>query len=341
MGMASEIKEYGFYNGYKCFLVTLENEKIKASFHSLGACVQSIVVRDKNGEKTDVVLGYDTLEGYAKGDSSHGATVGRFANRIGGAKFTLNGKEYKLFKNNGENTLHGGSISFNKRVWTVEAVTDDSVTFGYTSPDGEENFPGTLVCRVTFTLKDSAVEIHYTAKSDKDTVVNFTNHSYFNLKGEGCGDVLDHIVEINAEKYTPVDAGLIPTGEFADVAGTAFDFREPKAVRKDMDNGLLPNGYDHNFFLGDKKEMRVAAQAYEQTRGIMLTMKTNSPAMQFYIGIGLNEVGKGGKHYPKYGGLCFEAQFCPDTPNKPQFPSCTLKAGETYDYTTVYEFSAK
>lgn len=339
--MASEIKEYGFYQGYKCYLVTLRNAKIKASFHSLGACIQSITVPDKNGEKTDVVLGYDDLNGYAEGNSSHGATVGRFANRIGGAKFTLNGKEYNLFKNDGENTLHGGSISFNKRVWTVDEVTDNSVTFGYTSPDGEENFPGTLVCKVQFTLLDNGVQIHYTAKSDKDTVVNFTNHSYFNLKGEGSGDVLDHIVEINAQKYTPVDSGLIPTGELADVAGTAFDFRQPKKVREDMDNGKLPNGYDHNFFLGESKEMRVAAQAYEQTRGILLTMKTNKPAMQFYIGIGLNEDGKGGKHYPKYGGLCFESQFCPDTPNKPNFPSCVLKVGETYDYTTVYEFEAK
>lgn len=339
--MASEIKEYGFYQGYKCYLVTLRNAKIKASFHSLGACIQSICVPDKNGEKTDVVLGYDDLNGYAEGNSSHGATVGRFANRIGGAKFTLNGKEYNLFKNDGENTLHGGSISFNKRVWTVDEVTDNSVTFGYTSPDGEENFPGTLVCKVQFTLLDNGVQIHYTAKSDKDTVVNFTNHSYFNLKGEGSGDVLDHIVEINAQKYTPVDSGLIPTGELADVAGTAFDFRQPKKVREDMDSGKLPNGYDHNFFLGESKEMRVAAQAYEQTRGILLTMKTNKPAMQFYIGIGLNEDGKGGKHYPKYGGLCFESQFCPDTPNKPNFPSCVLKAGETYDYTTVYEFEAK
>ncbi len=339
--MASEIKEYGFYQGYKCYLVTLRNAKIKASFHSLGACIQSITVPDKNGEKVDVVLGYDDLNGYAEGNSSHGATVGRFANRIGGAKFTLNGKEYNLFKNDGENTLHGGSISFNKRVWTVDEVTDNSVTFGYTSPDGEENFPGTLVCKVQFTLLDNGVQIHYTAKSDKDTVVNFTNHSYFNLKGEGSGDVLDHIVEINAQKYTPVDSGLIPTGELADVAGTAFDFRQPKKVREDMDSGKLPNGYDHNFFLGESKEMRVAAQAYEQTRGILLTMKTNKPAMQFYIGIGLNEDGKGGKHYPKYGGLCFESQFCPDTPNKPNFPSCVLKAGETYDYTTVYEFEAK
>ncbi|MGN0669795.1 MAG: aldose epimerase family protein [Oscillospiraceae bacterium] len=339
--MSSEIKEYGFYQGYKCYLVTLWNAKIKASFHSLGACIQSICVPDKNGEKVDVVLGYDDLNGYAEGNSSHGATVGRFANRIGGAKFTLNGKEYKLFKNDGENTLHGGSISFNKRVWTVDEVTDNSVTFGYTSPDGEENFPGTLACKVQFTLLDNGVQIHYTAKSDKDTVVNFTNHSYFNLKGEGSGDVLDHIVEINADKYTPVDSGLIPTGELADVAGTAFDFRQPKKVREDMDSGKLPNGYDHNFFLGESKEMRVAAQAYEQTRGILLTMKTNKPAMQFYIGIGLNEDGKGGKHYPKYGGLCFESQFCPDTPNKPNFPSCVLKAGETYDYTTIYEFDAK
>ena len=342
----TEIKEFGFFRGYKCYLITLSNDNgFKASFTNFGAAMQSLFVPDKKGKSADVVLGYDTLEEYAEGNSSFGATVGRFANRIGGAKFTLNGVEYKLYANDHGNTLHGGQYSWNKRVWTLKDVDDGltpSVTFGYISPDGEENFPGTVEVSVTYTLLKNGVEICYNAKSDKDTVINFTNHSYFNLSGEGVGDVKKHIVRINAEKYTPVDETLIPTGRFAYVTGTPFDFKAPKAVGTDMDNGKLPNGYDHNFLLGENMEMRDVAEVFEKKSGRVMKVATDMPAMQFYIGIGLdNEKGKKGHSYAKYGGLCLETQFCPDSPNKPRFPSCLLRAGEEFTSVTSYKFSTK
>ena len=208
---------------------------------------------------------------------------------------------------------------------------------GYVSPDGEENYPGTLKISVKYTLtKSNALVIDNTAVSDADTVINLTNHSYFNLKGAGNGDIKDHVVQINASQYTPVDELLIPTGKLAFVTGTAFDFKTPKPVRQDMDNGKLPNGYDHNFILGDPGVMRTAAEVCEPETGRVMTVKTDKPAIQFYIGIGLDgENGKNGKKYNKYAGLCLESQFSPDTPNKPQFPTCVYKAGQTYRFTTV------
>lgn len=345
--MSIECKEFGYHLGYRCGLVTLKNAfGYSASFTNFGAAMQSLCVPDKNGNVGDIVLGYDTLGEYVKGDSCFGASIGRFANRIGGAKFTLGGKEYRLFDNNNGNTLHGGEFGFHKRVWTVEELSDGEepfVVFKYVSPDGEEHFPGTLTLSVKYTLLKNGVKIDYSAKTTDDTVVNFTNHSYFNLKGEGCGDVLEHVVRINAAQYTPVDAGLIPTGELASTAGTPFDFTAPKRVREDMDNGRLPNGYDHNFILGNNMESRTAAVVREPESGRVMTVTTDMPAVQMYIAIGLNnENGKGGKSYPKYGGLCLETQFSPDTPNKPGFPgftSCVLKAGEEFTSTTSYTFS--
>lgn len=342
--MSIECKEFGYWQGYRCHLVTLKNAKgLSAAFTDFGAAVQSLCVPDKDGKLADVVLGYDTLDEYVKGDSCHGATIGRYANRIGGAKFTLNGTEYKLTENDNGNSLHGGAFGYNKRLWTIESLDDGdapSVTFGLTSPDGEEHFPGTVKLKVTFTLLENGLGIKYNAVSDKDTILNLTNHSYFNLKGEGEGDIKDHIVQINAPKYTPVDGVLIPTGVTAYVTGTAFDFREPKPVRADMDNGRLPDGYDHNFVLGDGKEMRTAAVVSEPATGRVMTVCTDKPAIQFYIGIGLKgETGKSGHKYDKYAGLCLESQYCPDSPNKPQFGSCVLKAGEEYCFTTTYTFS--
>ena len=341
-----EVKEFGYFQGYRCELVTLKSKSgITAGLSSFGATVVSLSVPDKQGNFADIALGYDTIEEYADGNSCFGATVGRFANRIGGAKFTLNGVEYNLDKNDGENTLHSGFFGYNKRVWTVERVEDGDepyVEFGYLSPDGEQHFPGNLKITLRYTVTENALKIEYKAVSDKDTLVNLTNHSYFNLKGEGNGDIKDHVVQINAKQYTPVDGGLIPTGVLAYTTGTPFDFQKPKRVAEDMDNGRLPNGYDHNFVLGAPKEMRTAAVVYEPTTGREMTVITDSPAVQFYIGIGLNnEKGKNGNVYNKYAGLCLETQFYPDAPNKSNFPSCAIKAGEEYSYTTIYSFDVK
>lgn len=344
--MSTEISKFGSFQGYKCFLATLKNRHgLSVSITNFGATIQSLVVPDRNREMVDVVLGYDSVEQYEQGNSAFGATVGRFANRIGGAKFTLDGKTYELTKNDGNNTLHGGGFGFGKRMWTIDDIEDSEepyVTFGYNSPDEEENFPGNLRLQAKYTLLANGLKIEYFGTCDQDTILNLTNHAYFNLKGEGEGDIKDHIVKICADKYTPVNSELIPTGEIADVAGTPFDFREPKAVREEMDNGRLPNGFDHNFLLGMTRKIRTAAYVFEKTHGIVMQMDTDMPAMQFYVGIGLNqEPGKNGHFYPQYGGLCLESQFCPDSPNKPQFPSCVLKAGETSKFTTIYTFSAK
>lgn len=346
--MSISKREFGFFRGYKCWLFTLTNGNgMTARLTNFGGAVVGLDVPDKDGKFSDVVLGYDTLQEYVDGNSSHGALVGRYANRIGGAKFTVSGKEYKLAANDNKiNHLHGGNYSFNKRVWTVEAMDcgdEPSVTFGYLSPDGEENYPGNLRITVKYTLTScNALKLDYRAVCDQDTVINLTNHSYFNLKGAGNGDIKDHVVQINAENYTPVDALLIPTGEIAPVAGTAFDFRTPKLVRQDMDNGKLPNGYDHNFVLGEPGVMRSAAEVYEPQSGRVMTVLTDKPAVQFYIGIGLDgENGKGGSKYNKYAGLCLESQFCPDSPNKPQFASSVYMAGQQYRFTTVYRFSVR
>ncbi len=346
--MSIKKEEFGFFRGYKCYLITLTNKNgMTARITNFGGAIVGLDVPDKDGKLADVVLGYDTLEGYAEGNSSHGALVGRYANRIGGAMFTLNGKEYNLTPNDNKvNHLHGGAFGYNKRVWTVDAVADGdepSVTLGYISPDGEENYPGTLNIKVKYTVTASnGLEIDYTATSDADTVINLTNHAYFNLKGAGNGDIKDHIVQINSDKYTPVDELLIPTGKIAYVHDTAFDFTAPKAVGTDMDNGKLPNGYDHNFVLGDAGVMRTAAEVYEPASGRVMTVKTDKPAIQFYIGIGLDgENGKNGTNYNKYAGLCLESQFTPNSPNLTNFPSCVYKAGETYHFTTTYEFSVR
>lgn len=339
--------EFGSYCGFRCWLMTLTNKNgMTARITNFGGAVVGLDVPDKNGNVADVVLGYDTLDGYIKGGSSHGALVGRYANRIGGAKFSINGTQYNVAPNDNKvNHLHGGMYGYNKRVWTVDALCDGdepSVTLGYISPDGEENYPGTVKIAVKYTLTaDNGLEIDYTAVSDADTVLNLTNHAYFNLKGTGNGDIKDHIVQINSENYTPVNDKLIPTGELAPVAGTAFDFRTPKRVGEDMDNGRLPKGYDHNFVLGEPHVMRTAAEVYEPTTGRVMTVTTDKPAIQFYIGIGLKERGKNRAKYKKYAGLCLESQYSPDSPNQPTFPDCVLRAGETYHYTTTYIFSVR
>ena len=334
----------GFHDGYKLWVVTLTNSKgTEVKLTNYGGAIMSVKTPDRDGNFADVVLGYDNVEGFINGTSSQGALIGRFANRIGGGEFTLNGVTYPLFKNDGNNTLHGGSVGYNKRVWELVAAEYDQnsgenhVVFGYTSPDGEENFPGTVAITVEYVLDEKdTLTLIYDAESDADTVLNLTNHVYFNLKGEG--DVMDTEMQIFADKYTPVDSALIPSGEIADVKGTVFDFTELRPIRnKDID------GYDHNFILrGGKKgedELSIAAYAVEKTTGRTLTCRTDMPAMQLYTANGLGgEVGKGGKTMERQTAFCLETQFCPDSPNKPQFPSCVLKAGKAYHHVTSYRF---
>lgn len=338
-----ERKDYGFFNGYKVFLFTLTNKNgMKAELTNYSGAIVSLYVPDRNGIMEDVVLGYDDLDGYVKGTSSQGALIGRYANRIADAKFTLNGTEYNLFANENNNSLHGGMVGYNKRVWTVDATTDNSVTFGYISPDGEENFPGTVKVTCTYTLTDdNEIKLDYTGISDADTILNLTNHSYFNLGGVLSGSILDHELQLFADGYTPVNSALIPTGVVADVTGTPFDFRTAKRIGQDVDAGLLI-GYDHNYMLGEPHVMRKAAVAYCPKTGIEMTVHTDKPAIQLYTAIGLGgEIGKGGKEMAFQTAFCLESQYAPDSPNQPTFPSCVLKKGEEYKFTTIYGFSTR
>ena len=339
-----ERKEFGFYNGYKTWLFTITNKNgASVTLTNFAGAVVNLFMPDRDGKLNDIVLGYDNLDGYIKGDSSHGALVGRYANRIADAKFTLNGVEHNLFANENTNTLHGGMVGFNKRVWTIENTTDNSITFGYVSPDGEENFPGTLKVTCTYTLTDeNELKLEYTGVSDADTVINLTNHTYFNLSGDLTSDVLGHELQLFADYYTPVNAALIPTGELADVTNTPYDFRTAKLIGKDVEAGVI-RGYDNNFMLGEPHVMRKAAVAYCDKTGIEMTVHTDKPAIQLYTAIGLNgtDIGKNGKPMNFQTGLCLESQYAPDSPNQPNFPDCTLRKGEEYRYTTIYAFSVR
>ena len=325
----------------------------EASITNYGGAVVSLKVPDRNGKLADVVLGYDNADGYVNDKSFFGALVGRYGNRIGHAQFALDGKTYTLAKNNGENSLHGGIKGFNKAVWTpkiIPAKDGQSLELSYLSRDGEEGFPGNLKVSVIYTLTDSnALRITYSATSDKKTVVNLTNHSYFNLAGQGSGDILGHLLIIQADKFTPVDAGLIPTGEFRDVAGTPFDFRKELAIgaRIDQDEEQLKlgGGYDHNFVLqrSNDPEESLAARVLEPVSGRILEVWTTEPGVQFYTGNFLDgkTIGKGGVTYPKRSAFCLETQHFPDSPNQPKFPSVVLNPGERYHTVTTYKFSVK
>ncbi len=338
-----EKEVFGMTNGYKVFLFTLSNNNgMTVKLTNYGGAVVSILVTDKDGKTDDVVLGYDTLEEYVKGDTNQGALIGRYANRIGGSKFTLNGKEIDLRANEKGNTLHGGIIGYHRRVWTIDETGDNSITFGYFSPDQEENYPGNLKVTCKYTLTDdNELKLEYRGKSDADTVVNLTNHSYFNIGGIHSGSVLSQIVQINAEAYTPVDAELIPTGEIAPVEGTVFDFRKPKPIYQDLDKCDLI-GYDHNFMLGEPHVMREAAIVYDPNTGREMRVSTDMPAIQFYTAISLQgEIGKEGQMMKPQTALCLETQYAPDSPNQKNFPDCVLKAGEEYNFTTIYKFGVR
>jgi len=337
-------QEWGFSEGYKVYLVTLKNKNgASVSLTSFGASIVDLCVPDKNGGFTDVMLGYDNLEGYIGGKSGQGSSVGRYANRIGGAKFTLKGKQYDLYKNDGDNCLHGGKVGYAKRVWNVYGISDGdcpSAAFSYVSPDGEGNFPSEVKVVIRYTLTaNNSLKIEYSAVPDGDTIINLTNHAYFNLDGYDAGDILGTKLQILAEGYTPVDAALIPTGEIAPVAGTPLDFRSPKLIGDDVGELVEIGGYDHNFVLGEPGTWRKAAVACGKNTGIEMTTWTDMPAIQLYIGIHLNEPGKGGSYMNKFGGFCLETQFSPNTPNMPDFPQCTFAEGEEFRSVTEYAFA--
>jgi aldose 1-epimerase len=338
-------------DGEEVELYTLSNANgIETGVTTYGGIVVSLKVPDRDGKLADVVLGFETLDGYLKGHPFFGALVGRYGNRIGKAKFSLNGKEYKLAVNNGENALHGGTKGFDKVVWKARPVTvKDGVALelSYLSKDGEEGYPGNLSVTVVYTLTNSdELKIDYSATTDQDTIVNLTNHSYFNLAGQGNGDILGHQIQINADRFTPVDSGLIPTGELRSVKATPLDFTQPTAIGarigQDDEQLQLGKGYDHNFVLnGNAGTLRPAAKVVEPTTGRVLEVLTTEPGVQFYTANFLDGSlkGKGGKVYGQRSGFCLETQHFPDSPNKPDFPSTVLKKGGRYQTTTVFKFS--
>jgi aldose 1-epimerase len=315
---------------------------------SYGATIVSLRMQDRGGKPDDVVLGFDRLEDYLADSPYFGATVGRYGNRISGAHFALNGVGYRLSANDGRNTLHGGRHGFDKAVWTGAKIDDQSVEFTYLSKDGEEGFPGNLTTHVRYGLGDSdALKIEYSATTDKDTVVNLTNHSYFNLAGQGNGDILKEELTVDADQFTPTNARLIPTGDLAPVTGTPFDFRKPHEIGLNIDADdrqlRFARGYDVNFVLTKQAGLRHAATVSDPTSGRVMDVWTTEPGLQLYTGNGLDGslVGKGGKAYPMYGAVCLETQHFPDSPNEPAFPTTVLKAGETYRSTTEYRFSVR
>jgi aldose 1-epimerase len=331
-------------------LYVLTNSRgMKAKVMTYGALLTELHVPDKNGKFDDVVLGFDDLKGYLGGHPYFGATVGRVANRIAKGKFTLDGKEYQLAANNGPNALHGGKKGFDKMVWKAKVpdAAQPVVEFSYVSPDGEEGYPGELKVKVTYSLTpDNAVSIQYEATTNKATPVNLSNHSYFNLAGGRSGEtILDHELQLWADRYTPVDDTLIPTGELKSVAGTPFDFTKPHKIGERMkETKGNPVGYDHNFVLAkeiDGKQVGWSARAVEKKTGRVMEMYTTEPGVQFYTANFMDGKlkGKGGVAYPQYGAFCLEAQHFPDSVNQPKFPSVILRPGETYRQTTSYKFS--
>lgn len=341
-------RPFGKVDGKAVELYTFTNESgAKVAITNYGGTVVSLIVPDKDGKMDDVVLGFDKIDDYVERSPFFGCITGRYANRIAKGKFTLDGKEYTLATNNEPNHLHGGLKGFDKKIWQASIGADGdkpTLTLTSTSPDGEEGYPGTLASTVTYTwTQDNALRIDYSATTDKPTVINLTNHSYFNLAGQGSESVLDHHLQIKASHYTPIDPTSIPTG-IATVTGTPFDFTKPTRIgeRIEQDHEQLKNGkgYDHNFVLKKAKDTKllVAAIVTEPTSGRTLTASTTEPGIQFYTGNFLNDLnGKGGKTYAKRSAFCLEAQTFPDSPNQKEFPSPVLRPGETYTQTTIYK----
>lgn len=332
-------------------LYVLKNQKgAEACITNWGGRLVSVMVPDKNGKMTDVVLGYDNIKQYVDfPDNNYGGLIGRYGNRIANGRFTLDGTEYQLPQNNNGHCLHGGPLGYHTRVWDAKQLNDQTLELTYLSKDGEAGFPGNLNMKVTYTLTDdNAVDIKYEATTDKPTIVNLTNHSYFNLSGVPGSQILDHQIMINADRYTPVDGTLIPTSELASVDSTPMDLRQPVLVgahiNDDFDQLVKGRGYDHNWVLNTNNDIKtLAAKAYSPASGIALEVYTNEPGVQFYAGNFMdgNDVGKHGVKYSHRGALCLETQHYPDSPNQPTFPSVVLRPGEKYFSECMYKFTVE
>jgi len=334
-------------------IYTLTNSNgLEARIMTYGGTVVSLRVPDRNHKFDDVVLGFDTFDPYPTKSPFFGALIGRYANRIAKGKFTLDGHQYSVPVNDGENSLHGGNKGFDKRVWKAREIKvrdGAALEFTYLSKDGEEGYPGNLSVRVIYSLTDdNGLKIDYSATTDKDTVINLTNHSYFNLAGAGSGTILGHELMLNADRFTPIDKGLIPTGELKSVQGTPMDFRQPTPIGARINENdeqlVFGKGYDHNWVLNSSNgSLALAARVYEPTTGRVMEVYTTQPGIQFYSGNFLDGTitGKGGKVYNKRDAFCLETQHFPDSPNHPNFPSTVLRPGEKYAQTTIYKFSTK
>jgi aldose 1-epimerase len=355
-----QTQPFGTHDGRPITLYTLTNSHgVEVRAMNYGGIILSIRVPDAKGQLADIVLGHDTLEGYTPNPPYIGAIIGRYGNRIANGTFILDGKTYTLPKNDGPNTLHGGvAKTFDRVVWEGEVLKGipgekgkRGVAFSYLSKDGDDGFPGNVKAKVTYTLTDAnELVIDYEATTDKATPINLTQHSYFNLSGEGNGDILNHEIMINSNRFTPVDKNLIPTGELRPVKGTPFDFTTPTRVGARIDDNyeqlVLGHGYDHNFVINRKSNddgLTLAARVYEPTSGRLLEVSTTQPGVQFYTGNFLDGTitGKEGHVYKRRYGFCLETQHFPDSPNHPDFPTTILKPGETFHQKTVFKFSVK
>jgi aldose 1-epimerase len=339
-------KPYGNTEGKEIMEYTITNPSgMQVSIINYGGTVTKLIVPDKNSNMGDVVLGYDSLSGYLQKENPYfNALIGRYGNRIAAGKFSLDGQNYTLAGNNSGNSLHGGAKGYDKVVWTAKKLTDSSVQLNYLSPDGEEGYPGNVNIQVVYTLTpDNSLKIDYTATTDKATPVNLTSHCYFNLSAGADSTILNHQLEIAAEKFTPVNAQLIPTGKIEEVKGGPMDFTTAKQIGKDIQN--VSGGYDHNWVLNKSgNTLEKIASLYEPNSGRFMEVLTTEPGLQFYSGNFLDGTltnTKGGARYPKHAALCLETQHFPDSPNQPSFPNTILKPGETYRQTTVYKFSTK
>jgi len=358
--MSIETESFGKTpDGQAVDLYTLTNRNgLRARITNYGAILVSMETPDRQGNLADLTLGYDNLELYIKRGSFFGATVGRYANRIGGAKFTLDGVEYKLAANNGPNHIHGGRKGFDKVLWKLEEIkaqgNEAFVRLSYLSKDGEEGYPGNLACTLTYTLtNDNELKISYQAETDKTTIVNLTNHSYWNLAGQGNGDVLGHELMLNAERYTVFGEGLIPTGEIRSVKDSPLDFTKPTTIGARI--AQVGSGYDHNYVLNigplpplapgvagaSGGKLALCARVYEPNSGRVMEVHTTEPGVQLYTANFMDVTGKAGKAYKKHYGFCLETQHFPDSPNKPSFPSVVLKPGEKFTSLTVHKFSTR